>query len=65
MTWAKIVSALVGLVKPLLAWIVYTAGKRAARREIEAEQNAVNAKALEKDVEIEMQDRSDGPWIKG
>lgn len=65
MTWAKVVSALLGMVKPLVAWFIYQTGKRAARAEDLAKQSAANAKALENDVKIEMEDRDGGPWIKG
>jgi hypothetical protein len=64
MTWAKFLSIIASLVKPLAAFFIYMAGKRAARTEIEAEQNAVNAAALEQDAKIEMEDRTEGPWLR-
>jgi len=38
MTWAKIVSALLGLIKPLMYFLIYLGGKKAAFKEVEAEQ---------------------------
>lgn len=38
LTWAKIVSIFASLVKPLMYAIIYFAGKRAATKEVEAEQ---------------------------
>jgi hypothetical protein len=43
-TWAKVVAAFASIVKPLLAFLIYMAGKRAARTEIEAEQAKEDAK---------------------
>jgi len=66
MSWlVSIISLLSKMVKPLVAYFIYLAGKRAGRAARDAEQAAVNAEARKKYEEIEMEDRSEGPWLKG
>lgn len=37
MTWAKVVAALLGLIKPLISFFIYQSGKKAGRLESESE----------------------------
>jgi hypothetical protein len=44
LTWAKVIAFFGSLVKPLIYAIIYFAGKKAATKEIEAEQAKQDAK---------------------
>lgn len=67
MTWAKIVAAILGLIKPLLAFFVYQSGKKAGAAEVEterlrAEQDRIKAGKEARD-EAENSDAPD-PYLR-
>lgn len=68
MGWAAVIGALIkwlSAAAPVIAiWLANRAGKQAGKAEAEAEQTAANAQAQEKYSEIEMEDRSEGDWLK-
>ena len=54
--WAKIAAGLLAMVKPVIAFFIYMSGKRAGRKQRDAEQDAVNIKIKDEYMKIEMED---------